>query len=109
MTWFWYVAQADELMLDVDSGRDGSVLGPTRIRLEAAIEGGELAIRDPIFLYKSATEGHYHVIIQLRSPMPQLRRYVWEMQLRSDLYRGRCNLMRGLADRPAPALLISPN
>lgn len=107
--WAWYVARWDELMLDVDSGTQGSVLGATRIRLEAAIKGGCLKIAGPLlWVYRSKSPGHYHIIIRLTSPMPAIERYSWEMQLRSDLYRARCNIMRELYEVSAPALLIAP-
>jgi len=121
MIWYWYVTRPDELMLDIDGGRGGSILGACRLRLEAAIRSGKLAVRDDMFLYRSGQPGHYHVIIRLKEPMSAWRRFIWEMQLRSDLYRGRCNLMRyvnsiesgesltrGLYMVGAPALLISP-
>lgn len=104
--WSWYVARNTELMLDLDGTAPGaSSLGPTRIRLEAA-----RAILDPeaAYIYRSGTRGHFHVVLVLREPMEAAERFVWEMQLRGDLYRGRCNIMRSLRFHPSPALLIAP-
>lgn len=108
MTWYWYVSRPDELMLDIDGGPGGSKLGPCRLRLEAAIRSGKLNVCSDMYLYRSGQPGHYHVIVPLKASMSAARRFVWEMQLRSDLYRGRCNLMRAEASTPAPGLLISP-
>lgn len=107
MPWFWYVTRDDELMLDIDGTVAGSALGPTRIRLEAAIDSGKLAV-SAAWIYRSGTNGHFHVILKMAREMPSIHRYVWEMQLRGDLYRGRCNIMRWVEYVPAPSLLISP-
>ena len=114
---YWYVSRPDELMLDVDaptgtgtgvSFERRAYLGPTRIRLEAAIRSGVLRVKSQLYIYPSVTPNHFHVIIPLLEPMEDVRRFVWEMQLRSDLYRGRCNIMRALNRTPAPGLLIAP-
>jgi hypothetical protein len=108
--WRWYVATDLELMLDIDgSPGNNSNLGKTRLRLEAAIESGLLKIDgDYLWLYRSETPDHYHVVIKLKAPgLSPSERFVWEMQLRSDLYRGRCNLMRVIFGRTNPGLLIT--
>jgi hypothetical protein len=108
MIWTWYVARDDELMLDIDGKASGSNLGPMRVRLDAALRSGLLKLRGPVFVYRSKTAHHYHVILRLAGPMEPARRFTWEMQLRSDAYRGRCNLIRALDGVPAPGLLIAP-
>lgn len=108
MTWFWYVATDQELMLDLDSKVAGSHFGATRVRLEAAIRSELLDVLDYLYVYRSGTAGHYHVVIPLRRPMGNVERFAWEMQLRSDLYRGRSNIMRAVRGVPAPGLLIAP-
>ena len=113
---YWYVARAHELMLDVDAPtrdiasdeRRRAYLGPTRVRLEAAIRSGVLRVQPQLYIYPSRTANHFHVIIPLVEPMDDIPRFIWEMQLRSDLYRGRCNIMRALNRTPAPGLLIAP-
>lgn len=106
--WFWYVAREDEIMLDVDGvAYGGSILGASRVRLEAAMKAGLLKIKDA-YIYRSATRGHYHIVLQLDAPMPAYQRCAWEMQLRSDIYRGRCNLMRLALGVRSPSLLIAP-
>lgn len=104
MTWYWYVSRADELMLDLDGSRE-SRFGPTRLRLEAACS---IIVPEHLWVFRSGTPGHYHVIVQMAWPMPDIERFVWEMQLRGDLFRGRCNIMRALYGHRAPGLLIAP-
>jgi hypothetical protein len=108
MKWYWYVAKNDELLLDVDN--IAHVLPHLRQRLQGAIECGKLDV-DFVYRQKSQnkTGNHEHIIIKLKRPMRNLERYVWEIILRGDLYRGCSNIMRHLYDVPAPSVFISPH
>lgn len=109
MTWCWYVAKPDELLLDVEDrqGNGGAVLKWTRAALQAAIESERLNVRE-LYLYRSSRERHYHIVVRLADTMPELERLAWELALRSDASRGRSNIMRSIKGIGAPDLLISP-
>lgn len=108
MNWFWYVSKNTELFLDVDNV--DKVIPHLRVRLQGAIECGKL---DVDFVYRqrsqSKSKNHEHIIIKLKRPMRDVERFVWEIILRGDLYRGCSNIMRSLYGVGAPSVFISPH
>lgn len=107
----WYLAHEDELLIDLDEymrpTKSKGVWGEEffRKRLRDAILGGKLRVWN-VFLFHSHSAKHYQAIIRLKQPMPLIERLVWQMYLGSDLYRGRCDLMRAARGVEAPSLLI---
>jgi len=108
----WYLAHDDELMLDLDeymrpTKKKGGVWGEEffRKRLRDSILDGKLNVQD-VYLFHSHSEQHYQAIIRLKESMPLVERLVWQLHLGSDLYRGRCDLMRAARGVLAPSLLI---
>ena len=102
MKWFWYVARADELMMDCD----GHTL------LEIAVKRLQRS-RDQIdplqiFVSSSYSTEHFHFIIRLRRKMGALERQIWQLFLMDHTYRSVKNLFRVLHKIPSPSLLISP-
>lgn len=117
MTWYWYARRANELMLDLDArtgtGDGRARLAQTRVRLRAAIDAGLLDVAQ-LYLYRSANPDHLHLVVRLTGAPAVDDELIdtwlstWEMQLYSDPYRARCNIMRSILGVGAPALLISP-
>lgn len=107
MKWFWYVSKQEELFLDVDNV--SKVISHLRVRLQGAIEAGKI---DVDFVYRQKSQNrsgdHEHIIIKLKRPMRDVERFVWEIILRGDLYRGCSNIMRSLYNVGAPSVFISP-
>jgi hypothetical protein len=104
--WFWYVARDNELFLDVDNVE--RVIHHLRQRLQGAIEYKRL---DVAHVYRQRSQGkngqHEHIIVTLNNKIPPVERFVWEIILRSDLYRGCNNIMRHLRGIGAPDIFIS--
>jgi hypothetical protein len=108
MLWQWYVEHGNEIMLDLDHSK-GAVprrVGMFRYRLRAALRANKIAVRD-VWFYPSLQVKHYHVVIRLESPMPQLARAVWALRLGSDVYRACATMMRIQHGIGAASLLIS--
>lgn len=111
--YYWYIARSTELLLDLDEYmRPTKRKGPWgefffRRRVREAITSGVLNVRE-VYLTRSQTPGHFHAVIRLYRPMPQLKRLVWQLHLGSDLYRGRADLMRYACGIRFPSLLILP-
>lgn len=102
---YWYVARDNELFIDMDNVKRS--LPHARSRLQGAIEYKRLDVVS-VESNRSTRNGHAHFIVTLRSPIPSIQRYVWEIILHSDLYRGCCNIMRFVHCVRAPNVLISP-
>lgn len=96
---FWYIARANELLLDLDDymrpTRTGEPWGEIffRKRLRAAIEFHKLDVSH-VYLARSNSEHHFHAIVRLSGDMQPFQRMVWQLQLGSDLYRCRADMMR---------------
>jgi hypothetical protein len=107
----WYIGKPNELLIDLDdymrAAKSGEPWGEAffRKRLRAAIAGGKLAVRE-VWLVRSTTDRHYHAIVRLKRAMSTIERLIWQLQLGSDLYRGRADLMRAARGIKAPSLLI---
>lgn len=127
---YWYVAHYNELLIDLDDymrpARNGCPYGEAffRRRLRDAIINGKLDVQE-VWLVESATVGHYHAIVRLNyfwpvesqdkpinlmnfESMEQLRNLIWQLQLGSDLYRAKSDLMRFALGIQCPSLLIMP-
>lgn len=108
--WFWYVASNYELFIDCD--RYAESIGHIRRRLQGAIECKVLDVKN-LHNFKSSTENHRHIIIELHVPMQPMKRYAWEMLLHGDIYRAASNIMREEAKKVAKEIsvdvLISKN
>ena len=108
---YWYLARAYELLLDLDEyGRPAKSGGPWgevffRRRLRDARASGKLNV-EAVYLAHSSTERHFHAIVVLWQDMPEIERLIWQLELGSDLYRGRADLMRAALGQAAPSLLI---
>jgi len=100
-SWYWYVANDKELFIDMD--RDA--VKHFFARFESAKNGPLKVAR--FRQQPSLTSGHRHIVIELCKEMPAIERYVWEIVLRSDVYRGCCNIMRELKGISAPDILIT--
>ena len=61
-----------------------------------------------VFVARSGSEGHYHLIVRLVSPRPLLWRMLFQLYLMDQVYRSVKNFDRALRNSPAPSLLISP-
>jgi len=101
--WYWYVARADELMVDLDS----------QTLLEIALKrlanpDIELPPVQTLFVAKSFSEGHFHMVVRLNGEYPAVRRMVFQLYLFDHVYRSVKNFTRLLDCSPAPCLLITP-
>jgi|SRR5882724_5113461 len=103
---YWYIAREYELFIDTDNIEKS--LKHTRARLQGAIECNELHVVS-VWSMPSTRPNHLHTIITLKHPISAIQRYVWEIILHGDIYRGCCNLMRYKFGIPAPDILISPH
>ncbi len=106
--WYWYVAKKNELMVDIDESANAPLrkLVSAGRRLRGALSAKALSVLD-VWLYPSAQEKHYHLIVRLDGKMDECCRHIWELYLRNDVYRSCNNLMRGHRLIGAPDLLIS--
>lgn len=103
---YWYVARANELFIDTDNASKSTK--HARARLQGAIECGKLNVVY-VMSRPSKSKNHVHTIITLKEPIAIWgERYVWEIILHGDIYRGCCNLMRYFYDVSSPDILISP-
>ncbi|MGH8715527.1 MAG: hypothetical protein ACREA9_28955 [Pyrinomonadaceae bacterium] len=100
---YWYIARQNELLLDIDRAE---FLPHLSRRLQGAIDCEKLAVHSAR-IFPSIRNGHFHVFIFLSRALPDPERFIWEIILRSDIYRGCCNLMRWINGIKAPGLLIS--
>jgi hypothetical protein len=103
MTNYWYVARPNELFIDTDN--ISKSIKHTRARLQGAIESNRLNVSHVIS--KISSPGHLHTIITLNESMPSIDRFVWEIILHGDIYRGCCNIMRWIHSVPSTDILIS--
>lgn len=107
--WYWYVARDNELLLDIDNFTDKIRLHAS-MRLQGAIEYGYLSVKS-LIVYPSSSikhgNRHVHIHIVLEHDMEEIQRYVWEVMLRSDIYRACSNIMRSRNGIYSPDLLIS--
>ena len=102
--WYWYIARRNELFLDID--QPDRVINHLRRRLQGAIESGKLDVRC-VYRQRSQSGNREHIIVTLNRELSDIERYVWEIVLRSDLYRGCNNIMRALHRVGAPDVFIS--
>lgn len=102
--WYWYVAQPNELFVDMD--RVTASLNHVRRRLQGAIECESLHVQS-VYFYPSLTKDHAHLIIVLKFPISNPERYAWEMLLHGDIYRAASNIMRWSHGIDAPDVLIA--
>jgi len=105
MTNYWYVARSNELFIDTDNVSKS--IKHTRARLQGAIECGKLEVLEVMSMESSPN--HLHTIITLKNDLSSVERFVWEIILHGDIYRGCCNIMRWLHGVPYPNVLISPH
>ena len=103
---YWYVARPNELFIDTD--KMSRSLAHTKARLQGAIECGKLDVAY-VMQRPSTRPDHCHTIITLKHEMYWLDRYVWEMMLHGDIYRGFCNIMRSHSNILNADILISPH
>ena len=107
----WYLAHEDELLIDLDDAtRPTKSGGPWiemffRRRLRDAIVSGKLDVAG-VWLDRSSSPKHYHAAVRLAAPLSVFERLTWQLQLGSDLYRGRADLMRAARSIVGPSLLI---
>lgn len=102
MIWYWYVAQNNEILLDLDS----------RYRVQTAIEKLEKArVRleiNRVYIKRSYSEDKYHAVVKIDARLSQMERSIWAWWLGSDPIRAMYNLMRIEHKVQSPDLLISP-
>lgn len=103
---YWYVARPNELFLDIDNVSRS--IKHAKSRLQGAIECGKLDVAY-VVQRPSKSKNHIHVIITLNKMMDDIESAVWEVILHSDIYRGCCNVMRGILRSKSPRILISPH
>lgn len=103
---YWYVARANELFIDTDNVSKS--IRHTRARLQGAIECGKLDVAY-VMSHPSKRKDHLHTIITIKDELSPTERYVWEVILHGDIYRGCCNIMRYLHGVPGADVLISPH
>jgi len=101
---YWYVARPNELFIDTD--KMSRSLAHTKARLQGAIECVKLDVAY-VMQRPSMRPDHCHTIITLKHEMYWLDRYVWEMILHGDIYRGFCNIMRSHSNILNADILIS--
>lgn len=82
MTWYWYVAQPNEIFCDLDTKR---ALGRTFGVLRRAMRRNELPVQS-VYLYPSLS--NYHVIVELKSDLDPILRALWALWMGSDRIRG---------------------
>jgi hypothetical protein len=117
---YWYVATPRELFLDIDNVSRS--IKHAKSRLQGAIECGKLDVAY-VMQRPSKSKDHLHVIITLNendSPPrlgPYLKyrqsfhgpmKFIWEILLHGDIYRGCANMARWHYSIPARDILISP-
>jgi hypothetical protein len=102
---YWYCARPNELFLDIDNVSRS--IKHARARLQGAIECGKLDVVR-VMQHTSRSKNHLHAIVTLVPDVAPLDRYLWEILLHGDLYRGLCNIRRELDGISAPDVLISP-
>lgn len=109
----WYIAQPNELLLDVDAygaelTRGGKKLEMfVRRRLRDAVLDKLLDV-DHIWIEPSTSPGNAHVFVRLKTPVPLMHRMIWQSWVGSDLFRARADLMRAANGHRYPSLLILP-
>jgi hypothetical protein len=101
--WFWYIGKENELLIDLDSELR---LWNWKEKMRRNVVRGFLKVEN-VYLARSVSPGHYHVIVTLAEPMEPLRRLLWECELQSDLQRMKYSWMRLLQGLDAPDLLIA--
>lgn len=111
MSYYWYVAQTNELFIDLDHHEDDAELGRlkcARDRLFGAIKAGVIHVRDT-YLFPSDTDRHYHLIVVLADgfKVDSYTRRIWEGYLRDDPYRNLNNLMRTACGITSSLLITS--
>lgn len=102
---YWFVARANELFIDTDNVSKS--IRHTRARLQGAIECGKLDVAY-VMSRPSKRKDHLHTIVTIKDELSPTERYVWEIILHGDIYRGCCNIMRYLHGVPGADVLISP-
>jgi hypothetical protein len=102
---YWYVARANELFLDIDNVSKS--IKHAKSRLQGAIECGKLDVAY-VMSHPSKNKNHIHAIVMLQNEMFPSHRFVWEIILHGDIYRGCCNIMRDMHNMRSPDILISP-
>lgn len=97
MAWYWYLSQANEIFLDLDSTR---ALRRAMNVLRRAMSGragvhgapcvypfaNRLSV-DQIWAYPTTTQDHYHMIIALADPLPFHLRVAWSLWMGADRLR----------------------
>jgi len=115
VTWYWYIARSNELLLDLDKPAS---LYWALVKLRRNIRRGFLKV-ESVWLYPTLAKGHHHLLVFLRSNLSPIERAVWELYLGSDIKRAEYNIqriLRGLdgadlliVDRPYPGLEREPD
>jgi hypothetical protein len=83
---YWYRARSNEIFLDLDSRRSlNRAINVLRIAVLDRSKTPKLPIEN-IYLYPSQTEGHAHVIIQLKGPLGVMNE-AWSAWLGNDRLR----------------------
>lgn len=104
MKWYWYVANKQEIFLDLD--RYESSIKHIRARLQGAIESEKLPL-EFLSVYPSGRDGHFHAVLVLSKATRYPERLAWSIVLHSDIYRACNNLMRWERGVPAYDILIA--
>lgn len=108
MTWHWYVARSNELLIDLDHPAGGPLrrLHHFDARLRGAIHEKRLEVIN-YWIWHSTTPWHYQAAVRLSEPMEDLSRRMWEMRLADDGARALMNLARLVKQGDSKSLLIS--
>jgi hypothetical protein len=104
---FWYSSRPNEIFLDLDSNR---AIARALSVLRLAIRRKQLPIMG-LFLYRTRTEGHAHMIVLLSCEMSWQKRLGWALWLGNDRLRAAYVLARhsinGTHAKHAHDLLVS--
>lgn len=85
--WCWYISQANEMFLDLDSGRAVSrALSVLRRALRNNVSWNKLPVKS-VWLYPSVEPRHAHLVIVLKQPLPFYERVAWSLWMGTDRLR----------------------
>jgi hypothetical protein len=102
---FWYVAQPNEILIDMD--KPATSLPHVEMRLRGGVEARLLRI-ERIEMHRSYNEDHLHMLVTLQNEMSAMARATWALMFHSDIYRACSTFMRIRYGVPCPDLLITP-
>lgn len=101
----WYVAQDNEILVDMD--KPTTSLPHVEMRLRGALASQHIDVKR-VELHRSFSESHVHMLITLEHFLDANERAIWALMFHSDIYRA-CNTLMRLSNCVTAAdLLITP-